>query len=55
MLVDNFEQAVRNQSEQYWRTVIAEEIRDACPDYRERGVACIDCVETIEIIWGGTK
>jgi hypothetical protein len=30
MLVDNFEQAVRNQSEEYWRNEIAKEISNYC-------------------------
>jgi len=30
MLVDNFEQAVRNQSEEYWRDEIAKEIYSYC-------------------------
>jgi hypothetical protein len=30
MLVDNFEQAVRNQSEEYWRDEIAKEIYNYC-------------------------
>ena len=30
MLVDNFEQAVRNQSEDYWREEISKEIYKYC-------------------------
>ena len=37
-LLDNFDQAVRNSSEQYWRDVIAEEIWD----YLEEALADID-------------
>lgn len=55
MILDNFDQAIRNQTEEYWRTVIAEEIRDACRDYQAWGVTCIDCIDTIEIIWRGRK
>jgi hypothetical protein len=55
MILNNFDQAIRNQTEEYWRTVIAEEIRDTCSDYKESGITCIDCIETIEIIWGGRK
>jgi hypothetical protein len=49
--MDTLVHARRKETEEYWRTVIAEEIRGACPDFRNDGVACIDCVETIEIIW----
>lgn len=31
-LLDNFEQSVRNSCEQYWRDVIAEEIKDYSED-----------------------
>jgi hypothetical protein len=31
-LLNNFEQSVRNTSEQYWRDVIAEEIKDYSED-----------------------
>ena len=31
-LLDNFEQGVRNSSEQYWRDVIAQEIKDYSED-----------------------
>ena len=37
-LLDNFDQAVRNSSEQYWRDVIAEETWD----YLEEALADID-------------
>lgn len=37
-LLDNFDQAVRNSSEQYWRDVIAEEVWD----YLEEALADTD-------------
>jgi len=51
-LLDKFEDEINKQTEEYWRTVIAEEIRNVCPDFKNDGVECIDCLETIEIVFG---
>jgi hypothetical protein len=54
-LLDTMVDARRKETEEYWRTVIAEEVRNACSYFRNEGIACIDCIETIEIIWQGRQ
>jgi hypothetical protein len=51
-LIDSYQDALRKQTEEYWRNKITEEFINACPDFRETGVPCIDCIEDIEIILG---
>lgn len=48
-LMDNFDQAVRNQTEDYWRKTIADEIYYSCPE-TEHGYACEDCYDIVEFI-----
>ena len=48
-LMDNFDQAVRNQTEDYWRKTIADEIYYSCPD-TEHGAPCEDCYDVVEFI-----
>lgn len=53
-LMDNFDQAVRNQTEDYWRKTIAEEIYNACPDINDRNpYPCEDCFEYYEFVMAG--
>jgi hypothetical protein len=49
-LMDNFDDAVRNQTEDYWRKTIAEQIYDACPSVNKSGYPCEDCYEFYEFV-----
>ncbi len=50
MILDNFDQAVRNQTEDYWRKTIAMEIRETCPDYVDYNLLCPDCERVVTTI-----
>jgi hypothetical protein len=50
MILDNFDQAIRNQTEDYWRKEIAREVVETCPDYQERQIACLDCIDIAQVI-----
>lgn len=48
-LLDTYDQALRNRTEQYWRKTIAEEIYDSCPE-NDDGYPCEDCFEFYEFV-----
>jgi hypothetical protein len=47
--MDNFDQAVRNQTEDYWRNTIADEVLQRCP----MGLLCPQCAEISKRIRNG--
>jgi hypothetical protein len=50
-LLDTMVDSRRRETESYWRTVIAEEVKNSCSYFRNDGIACIDCLDTIDIIY----
>ena len=54
-VIDNFDDVVRSQTEEFWRITIANEIYKSCPSVRRGKYPCEECYEMYEFVMHGKQ